>query len=146
MGQVLIFGRGVSVLSMQIINLNPMCECNPAPSHPAAPRVVSRAHLRDTLICAAPQRLRGRVGRAQVVVRVAQAHPHHADYQERRSFRSCGSSVARVLICLWVPRPRECADVRRPVLGRGERALRVCVGGLGSLKPIRIRVASQNRV
>ena len=24
----------------------PMCECNPAPSHPAEPRVASRAHLR----------------------------------------------------------------------------------------------------
>ena len=28
----------------------PMCECNPAPSHPAAPRVASRAHLRDAHI------------------------------------------------------------------------------------------------
>ena len=66
MGEV-IFGRGVSVLSMQIINVNP-CE-SAIPPLATPPRPALRPGPNGgTLIYAAPQRLRGRVARAQVVV------------------------------------------------------------------------------
>ena len=66
MGEV-IFGRGVSVLSMQIINVNPCVSAIPPLATP--PRPALRAgHTCGTLIYAAPLRLRGRVARAQVIV------------------------------------------------------------------------------
>ena len=51
----------------------------------------------------------------------------------------------RVLWCLPVPSLRENGEVAHAG-SRPSRALRVWGGGLGSLQPIRVRVASQNRV
>ena len=66
MGEV-IFGRGVSVLSMQIINVNPCVSAIPPLATP--PRPALRAgHTCGTLIYATPLRLWGRVARAQVDV------------------------------------------------------------------------------
>ena len=62
-----IFGRGFGVLLTQIIKVNRCENAIPPPARP--PRPALRPGPNGvTLIYAAPQRLRGRVGRAQVIV------------------------------------------------------------------------------
>ena len=66
MGEV-IFGREWGLILMQIFKVKPCVSANSPPATP--PRAVLRpGHTAQTLFCAAPQRLRGCVARAQVVV------------------------------------------------------------------------------
>ena len=63
MGEV-IFGREWGLILMQIFKVNPYVSANPPP-----PRAALRPrHTAQTLFCAAPQRLRDRVARAQVIM------------------------------------------------------------------------------
>ena len=62
-----IFGREWGLILMQIFKVKPCVSANSPPATP--PRAVLRpGHTAQTLFCAAPQRLRGCVARAQVVV------------------------------------------------------------------------------
>ena len=62
-----IFGREWGVLLMQIFDVNRFVSAIPPPATPPRP-ALRPGHTCGTVICAAPQRLRGRVGRAQVIV------------------------------------------------------------------------------
>ena len=63
----MIFGREWGLILMQIFKVNPYVSANPPRATP--PRAALRpGHTAQTLICAARQRLKGRVARTQVVV------------------------------------------------------------------------------
>ena len=62
-----IFGREWGLMLMQIFNVNRFVSANPTAATPPRP-ALRPGHTAQTLFCAAPQRLRGRVARAQVIV------------------------------------------------------------------------------
>ena len=66
MGEV-IFGREWGLMLMQIFNVNRFVNATPPAATPPRP-ALRPGQTAQTLICAAPQRLRGGVARAQVVV------------------------------------------------------------------------------
>ena len=104
----------------------PMCECNPAPSHPAAPRVASRAHLRDAHIRRPAEAEGPRCARA------GHRLSGRGSYSSTSSWGSAaplwfGPSLDACLDASPCPRLEKNGSWCMPVLGR--RARSMSVGG-----------------